>query len=233
MRERFLGVDIGGRDNTWLAAIEWDGHQLSIPEAPKRQKLAEIVESATIDGTVAIAIDAQLSLSIAESDSDDGPGFRSSDRKLRERLTNARRNWVASFNSLMAIPIRGRLLADALKGASLGVVETHPRVCLHFALGEDMQSSIDHYKGSGKNKPSPEAKARHAKRLLLAWSKKFGIAKMDVDGKISDGALDAIVCATVAYLWCHARQRLCLLDDPQPRDLGTEQFFVVRLAPEA
>ena len=42
------------------------------------------------------------------------------------------RNWVASQNSLMAVPVRGRQLAECLSPTVGTIVETHPQAGLCF-----------------------------------------------------------------------------------------------------
>jgi predicted nuclease with RNAse H fold len=222
MRERFLGVDIGGSDNTWLATIVCDGGKPWLEKPPERAKLSEIVRAAKMDGATVVAIDAPLSLSIR--DSDEGKGMRASDGELRH-LLGTHQNWVLSFHSLMAVPIRARLLADALAGTSLKVIETHPRACLLFALGKKLEAAVNGYKGPTKGK---RGRRPRVEKLWTAWAAEFAIGGMAGLRKIDDGALDALVCATVAYLWSHGKERLMPLPDEAPRDLGQEPFFVVR-----
>ena len=54
-----------------------------------------------------------------------------------------------SFNSLMAVPIRGRMLADHLSPRVGTLLKTHPRASLLFGLDhveEEIHEAIRHYK---------------------------------------------------------------------------------------
>ncbi|MDP9479436.1 MAG: hypothetical protein M3R38_27820, partial [Actinomycetota bacterium] len=63
---------------------------------------------------------------------------------LQERQGS--RNWVASAAGLLAVPVRGRLLAEHLSPTVGTLIETHPRASLLFALGEKFLEPIREYK---------------------------------------------------------------------------------------
>ncbi len=90
---------------------------------------------------MAAAIDAQLTIVLSEEN-----GYRTSDMELRELLPPDCRTWVASFNSLTAVPVWGRLLAEHLSPVVGTLLETHPRVSLLFALGERAGALVRGYK---------------------------------------------------------------------------------------
>lgn len=100
----YLGVDVAGARNTWVAGLCPRAGRLQIAVEPHLSSLAGIVSLCQERPVVAAAIDAQLTMSLSAE-----TGFRASDLHLRERLPPDCRNWVSSINSLMAVPVRGRL----------------------------------------------------------------------------------------------------------------------------
>jgi len=184
----YLGIDVAGAKNTWFAALSDDGAQLKLAMTPHIATLPDIVAFTNDHDVLAAAIDAQLSIAMSNL-----TGFRSADTELRELLPPHHRNWVASVNSLMAVPIRGQMLADAISPSVATIIETHPRASLYFGCPPDHQESIANYKRE------PGA-AECVRNLWAYWSAEFGLT--DPLGNDSDGALDAVVCATIAYL-CH------------------------------
>lgn len=96
----------------------------------------------------------------------------------------------------MAVPIRGQLLADILSPVVGTILETHPLASLYLGLAQNktIAKAISGY----KKRSNPE----YIAALWRAWSTRFQINSGDVPG--SDGALDAIVCATIAYLFQHS-----------------------------
>lgn len=185
----YLGVDVAGANNTWAAVLSDENELLSFRLPPHPTSLPEIVSFADINDVDAVAIDAKLTVSLS-----DLTGFRSSDLELRELLPAQHRNWVASVNSLMAVPIRGQMLAAALSTVVPTVIETHPGACLHFAFGPSFDDAVTNYKHE-------HGAAECVSRLWNAWSAMFHISNPLPE--LADGALDAAVCATLAYL-CHA-----------------------------
>jgi len=214
MSIRYLGVDIAGASNTWVAALTPNAH--GAPEIclePAIRRLDEIREYCFSNHVVAVAIDAQLTMSI-----DDETGFRPSDHQLRALLPKQFQGWVASLNSLMAVPVRGQLLAESLSPLVGTIVETHPRACLFAALAGVQASDLAGYK-TGPNAPQA------ASRLCAAWLETFGISSCPPVR--SDGALDAIVCATVAYRFHQAPESLLHLRNPIRESVGRGPFYVI------
>ncbi|MBI4205110.1 MAG: DUF429 domain-containing protein [Betaproteobacteria bacterium] len=210
----FVGVDVAGAENTWLACLAKDGPCVRLEQEPRKTSLGEIVQLAEQRDVVAVAIDAQLSIAVSDEN-----GFRSSDIELRALLPAEFRTWVASVNALMAVPIRARLLSDALSPSVGTILETHPRAALYFGSSAELDDALRHYKKG----PEPTALVQ---RLWQAWSTRFGI---DGDlGILSDGALDAAVCATVAYLAHHRPEDLLRLRHGAADKTGRGPFYVVR-----
>lgn len=209
----YLGIDVAGASNTWIALLACDAYEnLRIVSRPRKATLREIKTLADDSHVVAAVVDAQLTASI-----DDETGFRSSDRELRSMLPGDCKNWVASINSLMAVPVRGQLIAAALGTAVGTVIETHPRACLYFASArQQLRDACRSYKSD-----SPEA----IERLWRDWLSRFGIACDDVPR--SDGALDAVVCATIGWLFHRHPRRLRKLGHDQPDRVGRGPFYVL------
>ncbi|NLI13991.1 DUF429 domain-containing protein [Pelotomaculum propionicicum] len=207
----YLGVDIAGATNTWVGGVCPMANGLNISFPPKKQSLADIVRYAEQNNVVAVAIDAQLTSSI-----NDENGFRSSDLQLRGLLPPKFKVWVASQNSMMAVPIRGRQLAEALSPCVGTIIETHPRSCLHFA-NPDIPEVVQNYK-----KDDGEI---YRRTLWERWIKLFNI-NGDIS-EISDGALDSIVCATVAYLFHQEPSRLLKLQYSEHNKTGRGPFYVL------
>jgi predicted nuclease with RNAse H fold len=197
--------------------------------------LRQIEDFCEEEDVLGVAIDAQLSIAL-----DDESGLRSSDlqlrgsRKLRLEgmLPSAIRGSVLSFNYTSALTVRGRLLAEAL-GPLIGtILETHPLAALYLALGEESLPSIRAY----KTKPEPgmslhDKAALHQRRtaalgyLANAWSELFHI-DLSATPVTTDGALDAIVCATVVYLYHRRPNSLKHLRHTSRRRIGRGPFYV-------
>src|SRR5215208_4338063 len=96
----YLGVDIAGSKNTWVAALSASSDGLEFVFDPRTATLADIVGYCEENDVVAVAIDAQLTIAVSEDN-----GFRTSDLYLQDMLPEDCRNWVASINSLMAVPV--------------------------------------------------------------------------------------------------------------------------------
>ncbi|OAQ20575.1 hypothetical protein [Thermosulfurimonas dismutans] len=62
------------------------------------------------------------------------------------RKEDAARNWVVSYHGLQAVPVRGKILAEALSPVVETILETHPRVSLYFCLQEEMKDLVFLYK---------------------------------------------------------------------------------------
>ncbi len=209
MRHYYLGVDIAGEANTWVAALVPSDGVLEIAFAPKALNSQELIDLVAEKKPTAVAIDGQLSLAFSEAN-----GFRSSDRELRRLLPPDCRTWVASANSLMCVPVRARLLADALSPLVGTILETHPRANLYLELGADSLADIKEYKRSSDA----------CRRLTSRWCDSNRIRRPDnID---CDGALDALVCATVAHCFHHAPDRLRLLQHNAADRQGRGPFVV-------
>jgi predicted nuclease with RNAse H fold len=176
--------------------------------------MERIVDYCGENPVVGVAIDAQLTMSLAAE-----TGFRESDRQLRALLPSDCRNWVASINSLMAVPVRGRLLSEFLAPMVGTLLETHPRACLLFALGGDVDTAVRKYKGRAGDE------ATYTRTLWERWAKRFRIVHPTPAS--ADGALDALVCATVAYLYHHAPENLLRLTDKASGIRGRGPFYVI------
>ena len=130
MQPLFVGVDIAGADNTWAAGLIPSSRGLEIAFGPKQATPEQLLAMLSAQPATGVAIDGQLSLAF-----DDANGFRSSDHELRSLLPTDCRTWVASANSLMAVPLRAGLLAERIAPVVGTVLETHPRACLLLDLG--------------------------------------------------------------------------------------------------
>lgn len=206
----FLGVDIAGADNTWVCGLSSNKEGLIMHLPPLKKSLADIIQYAVHNNVVAVAIDAQLTSSISDEN-----GFRSSNMQLRKLLTPKYQNWVASQNSMMAVPVRGRQLAEALSPLVGTIIETHPRACLLLANPENEVAVQDYKKPDGLD----------AICFLWGWwTKKFYI-KGDLP-KPTDGALDSMVCATIAYLYHRCPEKLFKLHHDAPGKMGRGPFLI-------
>jgi len=212
----YLGVDVAGASNTWVAGLSVGAAGLRVALEPRLDSLEGVVATCREGPVVVAGIDAHLTMSLlAET------GFRASDRRLRELLPRDCRNWVSSLNSLMAVPVRGQLLAQHLAPLVGTLLETHPRASLLFALGAAVGEAVRGYK-AGKDGDQDAIAA-----LWERWAARFGVSWEAVPG--SDGALDALVCATTVYIYHRAPEVLMHLKEDGPVR-GWGPFYVV--APE-
>ena len=210
----YLGVDIAGKDNTWAAALSPRNGDLEVVAPPHRASLKEILIYCEKNNVVAVAIDAQLTVAMS-----DESGFRTSDYELRKLLPTDCRNWVASINSLMAVPVRGRLLAETLSSIVGTLLETHPRACLLLGLSRSAGTAVRNYKGSN---PSSE---EHVVKLVENWCDRFHITPSD-EVPIDHNALDSLVCATIPYLYHHMPEKLLKLKHEAEDKTGRGPFYV-------
>ena len=215
METIFLGVDVAGASNTWVCGLSPRADGLTLSLLPGTQSLDSVVRYTEQHHVVAVAIDAQLTSAISEE-----KGFRTSDIQLRRLLPVEFRNWVASQNSLMAVPLRGRQLAEALAPIVGTIIETHPRACLLFG-SPDLIDAIRNYKDADSDS--------HCRALWGRLVERFKISS-DVS-EMSDGAIDSVVCALVAYLFHHQPDQLLKLQHGTPGKTGRGPFYVFR--PEA
>jgi predicted nuclease with RNAse H fold len=213
MNPIYLGIDIAGASNTWAAGLSVTESNLTVTIAPRPSSLCQIIQTCKERNVVAVAIDAQLTLSPSAEN-----GFRASDEELRELLPHRFQNWVVSFNSLMAVPIRGSLLSDFLAPLVGTVLETHPRASLLFELGQAVETAIQGYK------KGPDA-MDYVTALWRRWSEGFDI--QFGEAVHDDGALDSLVCATIAYLYHHEPGRLRRLKHQSQDIRGRGPFYVI------
>jgi predicted nuclease with RNAse H fold len=184
----FVGVDVAGEKKTWVSALTAAEGGLELSSEAQPMGLESIVHFCEGNEVVSIAIDAPLTAALT-----DKHGRRTSDDELKDLLPR-NSNWVMSANSMMAVPVRGQLLADALAPIVGTIIETHPRACLYFFAGQkNAVESVANYKKSDREG------RRHTQTLWNMWIDHFKInSKQQAD---SDDALDSLVCATVAYLY--------------------------------
>jgi predicted nuclease with RNAse H fold len=209
VRHYYLGVDIAGEANTWVAALIPSDGDLEIALAPRAMNSQELLDLVAREEPTAVAIDGQLSLAFSEAN-----GFRSGDFELRALLPPDCRTWVASANSLMCVPVRARLLADALSPLVGTILETHPRANLYLELGAESLADIKEYKRSSDA----------CRRLTSRWCESNRIRRPEEFD--CDGALDAVVCATLAHSFHHAPHRLRLLQHTAADRQGRGPFVV-------
>ena len=225
MVSTFVGIDIAGSKNTWMAALEDQDSALRLKIQPCVVTIQEIINLSAEGSMSAVVIDAQLSLAPADEN-----GFRPDDDKLRSLLPAELRDWVASFNSLMAVPVRGRLLAEAI-GPTVGtILETHPRASLFLALGDDHRQPIMEYKKKTSESLSSYKErggSEFAARLWKAWCAKYSIVASP-PRDVTDGELDALVCATVGALYHKEPRQLMRLTGAGRQAFGRGPFYVAR-----
>lgn len=213
---KYLGIDIGGMNKTYICTLQQTGKTLSI-ESLERATLQRAYKLAI--NAKSVAIDAQLTFDINCEN-----GFRGSDDCLREYIEQYDGNqaWVASYNSLMAVPIRGKILFDELiqSGKDIKVYETHPRANLLFKL-PDLIDDIISYKGRNEQ-------AIHSINTLKEnWLNAFNIVgPQELLNNINNDGLDALVCATIAYLATIKDTVANLTRDNGNRELG--DFLVIK-----
>ena len=215
----FVGVDVAGEKRTWVAALRLVGGSLELVEEPKPMSLEAIVRLCEEQEAIAVALDAPLTAALTDKN-----GRRSADEELASLLPHGSHQWVMSANSMMAVPFRGQLLAEALSPIVGTILETHPRACLFFASGprQHLRDAVDKYKGRGS-----EA-TKDVELLWGAWVDRFKIRGTKTNQ--SHDALDSLVCATVAYLYHAQPEALRRLVHKAVKRYGRGPFFV--LAPE-
>ena len=226
---RYLGVDVGGAANTWMAVLVERNRQ-AVELQVSKTTLQKIVAECQREDTMALAIDAQLTFSISRE-----TGFRPSDKHLRELLHADFRHRVASCNSLMAVPLRGTALAAAVSPFIGTVIETHPTACLLLALrGKDAEIAVRGYKrpqGKGEERAAYTAeRSLHSQFLWGQWTKRFRLP-VNPPKEMSDGAVDAVVTATIAWFYHRFPERLCKLAPGGSDEVGRGPFWVVRPQP--
>lgn len=223
----FLGIDIGGKNNTWIVTLKKEEKCISLeplfsienPSNPSPfRDLSKLIEFVKNFNVLGAGIDAPLSFSLTNPH-----GFRKSDEELKTLLAsfNAPRTWVVSYHSLMAIPIRAFLLAEALSPYCGSIIETHPRANLYFCLPEEKRKIAYIYKKKGSVIPKEEQK------FLISWiQQKFQIS-LPSDLNFVDGILDAIFCAIAVLLYHISPERLKILSKKEKNLKGYGPFVIV------
>jgi predicted nuclease with RNAse H fold len=202
----FLGIDIAGSKNTWAVSLKYEKSFLKLcpslslksPLEPSyTEDFLPIIEFCMKEKVLSVAIDAPLSFSL-----EDKKGIRLSDKALKKILPSKARSWVVSYHALAAIPIRALLLSEALSPFCGTIIETHPRASLYFCLPQDKKEISFRYK---KNLSAAD------KKFLIAWLKKKFQLSIDFDFNLTEGILDAIMCALAGYFYHRAPEKLIFL----------------------
>ncbi len=211
----FLGVDIAGERGSRAVALPRQGRSsLLIPEARSLESLVSFCEEYLV---AAVAIDAPLTFGLR-----DEKGFREADLRLRSLLPPKARSWVVSYHGLQAVPIRGKILAEALSPLVGTVLETHPRASLYFLLPEALKPLVFLYK---PRRGIPETQRREAcARILEYLSKKFHLRAEELTPE--DGLLDALVCALTARVFHQELENLLFLSRKARGVYGRGPFVV-------
>lgn len=226
MTVTYAGVDIGGEGNTWLALLEPVNSRLRLAAPPCCASLRSIVGSCETGSVLAMAIDAQLTGSVEREN-----GFRLADNQLRSLLPPDCQAWVASLNSLMAVPARGRLLTDAVAALVGTILETHPRASLLLALGMNLKDPICRYKRRRKESAAAyrdRGGQRALEHLWQTWCERFDIETERPVTEVTDGQLDALVSGTTAALYHRDPEKLLRLSAKEDRVIGRGPFYVLR-----
>ena len=184
--------------------------------------LRDLVAFCETHPVLGVAIDAPLTFGLA-----DRKGFRETDRKLRSLLPREARNWVVSYHGLQAVPIRGKILAEALSPVVGTILETHPRSSLYFLLPETEKHLAFEYKLRG-GWPST-AGQRASRRILRYLKERFGIKiYLPEEEEINDGLVDALLCALTVYLFHTAPENLLFLSRRAQGFSGRGPFVVIK-----
>jgi len=214
----FLGVDLAGEVHTWAVAL--DRKDLSVKEW-QPGLLKELVAFCEDHPILGAAIDAPLTFGLS-----DRKGFREIDQKLRALLPKEARNWVVSYHGLQAVPIRGKILAEALSPLVGTILETHPRSSLYFLLPEGEKYLAFQYKRRrGEFLKSGKAAC---KKILDHLKNRFGIEISTPEKEITDGLIDALLCALTVYLFHTAPEKLLFLSEKGQGVFGRGPFVVIR-----
>ncbi|HEA83898.1 MAG TPA: DUF429 domain-containing protein [Thermodesulfobacterium geofontis] len=218
----FLGIDIAGSKNTWVVALKSKKDflelcpllSLDFPSDPSSiEDFSPIINFCQKNKVLAVAFDAPLSFSLK-----DKSGFRVSDKALKELLPEKAKSWVVSYHTLMAVPIRALLLSELLSPFCGTIIETHPRASLYFCLPENKKVLSFTYK---KNFSEED------KNFLSNWIKtKFNLI-INFSVKLTEGILDAIMCALAGYFYHKMPEKLIFLPT-NDNSRGFGPFVVIR-----
>jgi len=102
----------------------------------------------------------------------------------------------------MAVPIRALLLSEALSPFCGTIIETHPRASFYFCLPENKKELAFIYK---KSLPEDE------KDFLIRWLKEKFNLSIDFEFNLTEGILDAIMCALACYFYHRIPEKLIFL----------------------
>ncbi len=215
----FVGVDVAGEENTWAVVLSGDLTVLPVLSLSEGRSvtLYEIVKFFEENTALAVAIDAPLTFGLM----DEG-GFRESDRVLREilKMKGGNPNWVVSYHVLQAVPVRGLTLAEALSPLVGTLIETHPRASLFLSLPKELKTLVQLYKRD-------ENSLRTIWRFLV---ERWQLRTEKVPRFVSDGIVDALVCAITAYLY-HKKPEELLFLPPTKGARGRGPFVVISDTP--
>lgn len=208
MEARYVGIDVAGGRNTWVCGICVTSDGLQIDIAPKPMGFRDIVRLFRSRDIHGASIDAQLTWSLSPD-----TGYRASDLELRQLIPKELRNGVQSQNNLLAVPARGRQLAEYIRPYVGALVETHPTACLYLS-NPDCISELRWYKDSRRARRHPdhsiEIVRASREALWRRWVSNFEI-RGEIPASVTDGGVDALVCATVAHLFASRPSAIRLL----------------------
>ncbi len=214
----FAGIDIGGSRNTFISVLIEDNGSLVFRRLRQSGNVYEIASCLGAYDVVSCAIDAPLSYNLLSN-----TGDRDSDVKLRKILKDRRfpPEVVMPLNSMMAVPLRGRVIAEILRNFVGAVIETHPTASLYL-IGID-KDFVRNYK---KGKVDFEEFGELLKRKLEEYS---GVKIVFDDPLRSDGDVDSLMCAFTSYLYISGYERLLRLTCFNPWERGFAPFYVIRV----
>lgn len=226
MNSLYFGIDVAGAKNTWLCILYENNGKLFLNQLPQKQKLIEIIREVKHNNDSLIkaaCIDAQLTWSIMNDDSSD-TGFRESEKYLKELIPKMYQFNIASQNSLMAVPVRGRQLAEYLRVYIPTIIETHPTINLilsNIFKNETENMILNYKKDHINNYQYFECICAH-----------FCIGHSFTESKIHDGMIDSLICSITAYLVINRSdmtKNLTIICDTKHTDLrGYAPFFVFK-----
>ena len=211
----FLGIDLGGENNTWVIALKRKTLEVELIPFKVLKDIVSFCEKHLVLG---VGIDAPLTFGL-----EDEKGFRKSDEKLKKLLPQEAENWILSYHSLQAIPIRGKVLAEALSPIVGTILETHPRSSLYFLLPEKEKHLAFLY----KNPKIPSSEKEQTCEKILDFLKKHLNLKI-ILAKLNDGIIDALVCAITAYFFHNFPEKLEFLSYPVNPCFGRGPFVIIK-----
>ena len=185
---------------------------LSSPEPVKEIK--DVIKFCLNYKVLGVGIDAPLSFSLFE----DRRGLRSSDRILKEMLPKKAKNWVVSYHTLMAVPLRALLLAEKLSPFCGTILETHPRACFYFSLAEEYKPLAFKYK-------KENLIAEEVGFILKMFEERFRLKGL-IKESVVEGVIDAIFCGLAVYFFHRFPEKLKFLPS-EPSATGFGPFVII------